>query len=419
MPPKQDLKEEIYHSKSIIRSYSKALFSNPNITKKNKDTFKEFLQHLEALGISTRRISIYLRMYNTVASKTKVEFHKIDEKEMKRVWAQIEGSGYAAWTIETYKKTLKVFFRWLYGLDSSDSLPPVIKWAKGSNPPSTIKKKDLLTQEEFEKLVNCTENRMLRTMLGCFWETAVRPGELLNVRLNDLAIDEDHITLTVRGKMEKKQGPRDVFVIKTKDMLLQYLEHHPHKKDRSCPLWIVTEGYKNVGKPATLRYLYSKIRQLAVRAGIEKRVTPYIIRHSRGTAFHLMYGSAIASKMLGHAPDSRMGKVYLHLDQQDVLAALRNGSKGASSSDLLKEHESRSTCPKCGHVNFFDRIICVKCGHQIKDDFRPKLSLDKETIRKLTMIVNMIEDDSEIMHRMESPEWQKKHAEKLAKRDKI
>jgi site-specific recombinase XerD len=82
-----------------------------------------------------------------------------------------------------------------------------------------------------------------------------------------------------------------------------------------------TENGWRADKPITAKVLWEACQQAAQRAGITKRVSPHLLRHSFAT--HLIENGAdlpTVQALLGHA-DLRATSIYLHLSQRHLKAA--------------------------------------------------------------------------------------------------
>ena len=76
---------------------------------------------------------------------------------------------------------------------------------------------------------------------------------------------------------------------------------------------------KNIAKKVNIKPRVDK------KGNKSSKVHAYLFRHSRGTALYKdrEIGEALAKKFMGHAPDSKMAAVYNHLNDEDVLDAIK------------------------------------------------------------------------------------------------
>ena len=125
----------------------------------------------------------------------------------------------------------------------------------------------------------------------------------------DLSKDE----FSIRGKGEKV---RIVFLSSSaKKAIEEYLKE---RKDMNEPLFIQYSSNKTEEGRLTPRSIERIVKQYAVVAGISKKVTPHIIRHSFATDL-LSNGADIRSVqiMLGHS-DISTTQIYTHITNKQL-----------------------------------------------------------------------------------------------------
>lgn len=84
----------------------------------------------------------------------------------------------------------------------------------------------------------------------------------------------------------------------------------------------VTESELKPGDPISTRYLQALVPRLAERAGIEKRVTPHVLRHTAATMTLRAHGDVRrVQAFLGHS-SVQTTQVYTHVDEADVAEAI-------------------------------------------------------------------------------------------------
>jgi len=430
-----DIKQAIYELESKYKRIIEILRKDKRILQKNKELFLDFADSCLAQGISKHRIIIYLRHLRNLAINSDMEFNKeMTRKDMERIMARVMNSKhYSDWSKETFKSTIKKYFRWLYNLDSGDPLPDVVKWIKGSSPPNRLTKDDLITQDEVQSMINATSNVMYKAMLSTLYEGALRPGELLSMHINDVIFEDSYVTIKIRGKMERKIGEREVYLVNSYDLLRAWIDQHPFKRFNH-PLWIVTTHQKIktergeedlYGKPISLRFLDKMIKDLAVKANVKtyvnkkgklvSKVYPYLFRHSRGTVLYKEIGEALAKKFMDHVPDSKMAKVYNHLNDEDVLEAIRQ-KHGLIEEENRKE--SSKICPRCRHSNSYGASLCSKCGMALSLNDAVNIMVrqeDKQT-EMIRNFVNLLESNPLIMQLLRDPKIIEKMIEERANR---
>ncbi|MFH1432606.1 MAG: site-specific integrase [archaeon] len=413
------IREDIYQEEHIYSRLKDAIEKNAEVLAEDKKLILDFDKTCSAKGLSIPRKMLYLKHLRILSKLKGKSFGQMDRQDMEGVMASImNNKRYSDWTKETFKIVLKVFYRWLYKKESSDSLPDVVKWIQGTRPPNKLNKDELITKEELQKIMDSTGNIMYKALLSVLYEGALRPGELLQMRMRDVIFEDSIARIKVTGKMKRKLGEREVYLAQSVDMLKSWMNCHPFKEQAGYPLWIVmkkslTKENETYGKPVSLRLLTKNIGYLANKAGIKKRIYPYLFRHSAATQYYAELGEALAKKFLGHSLDSKMSRVYCHLNEQDVLDAFKR-SRGIEKKE---EKQDTDRCHRCGHVNGYGAKICM-CGAPLnmRGALEQKAKAEEEKARfdRLVKFAGILERSPRIMKILEDPEFQKEQAELLA-----
>ena len=189
---------------------------------------------------------------------------------------------------------------------------------------------DLISGNELSRLLNApidklkrekgdkqAELRALRdkAMLELFFSTGLRLAELCSLN-RDLDLSKDEFS--IRGKGEKV---RVVFLSdNAKDAISKYLNK---RTDMDEPLFVQYSKNTSTGKAQdekrlTPRSIERIVKQYAINAGISKKVTPHILRHSFATDL-LENGADIRSVqvMLGHA-NIQTTQIYTHVTDKQL-----------------------------------------------------------------------------------------------------
>jgi site-specific recombinase XerD len=182
---------------------------------------------------------------------------------------------------------------------------------------------DLISTDELNRLLNApmtlpitdkkfdTAKKLRdKAILELFFSTGLRLSELCSLD-RDLDLSKDEFS--IRGKGEKV---RVVFLSDTaKNAIREYLKV---RKDLDEPMFI--QYSRNGGKSNRLtpRSIERTVKYYAIVAGISKKVTPHIIRHSFATDL-LSNGADIRSvqMMLGHA-NIATTQIYTHVTDKQL-----------------------------------------------------------------------------------------------------
>lgn len=182
---------------------------------------------------------------------------------------------------------------------------------------------DLISTDELSRLLKAplVENvtgkkddtlKVLRdkAILELFFSTGLRLSELCSLN-RDLDLSKDEFS--IRGKGEKV---RVVFLSNSaKDAIREYLKN---RKDLDEPMFIQYSRNSSKGNRLTPRSIERIVKYYAIKAGISKKVTPHVIRHSFATDL-LSNGADIRSvqMMLGHA-NIATTQIYTHITDKQL-----------------------------------------------------------------------------------------------------
>ncbi len=349
-----------------------------------------FIEHLASLGLSVPRLakyaahlSVILRLFGGK------ELDRVSREDVERAVAWINRQSYTDNTRRDLKLVLKKFIQYVKcGSCGRDApLPPEVSWIKiHAKNDSTVQPSDLLTQDQIKALLASAKNPRDKAMICVMIEAALRPGELLTMRVGNVEFRENYCIITVRGKTGIKRIP----LIVSHRPLLEWLEKHPRRSDIQAPLWLtLTENAG--GEAVSYWYMRKILRKAAKRAGISKRVWPYLLRHTTLTSLAKVLTEQRLSLLAGWVQGSRMPKRYVHFSGRDLEDAILeiHGLKPPTATDsILKIQE----CPRCGMKNQPENMRCSWCGMILDRRLAEKLAQEEHSLlEKLTQRVDRLE----------------------------
>ena len=168
----------------------------------------------------------------------------------------------------------------------------------------------ILSREEVARLIDASSGLFERTLLMVLYGTGMRRSEVARLKVAD--IDSQRMVLhVVNGKGGKD---RDLPLSPT---LLETLRAHWR--------WLKPQTYlfpsrlhRDCEQPITDKIVWRACSEAAKRAGIRKRVTPHLVRHSWAT--HLLEAGTdlrTIQLLLGHE-DLEVTARYLHLSEHHL-----------------------------------------------------------------------------------------------------
>jgi integrase/recombinase XerD len=168
----------------------------------------------------------------------------------------------------------------------------------------------ILSEEEVARLIESAITSYHRVILMTLYGTGLRREELCRLKVTD--IDSQRMVVHVRqGKGNKD---RDVTL---SPRLLEVLRDY--WKWRKPKTYLFPSLYhKQPEQPIDSKTVWYAVREAARRAGIQKKVSPHLLRHSWAT--HLLErGTDLKTiqVLLGHV-DLEATTIYLHLSQHHM-----------------------------------------------------------------------------------------------------
>jgi len=286
---------------------------------------REFLEHLEIeRGRSLKTVENYERYLDTFLLYAKKKNPKDISDDLireYRLWLnrkpvhKTKGGkteNLKKRTQNYYLIALRSFLKYLMKRNITSLSPERIELAKV--PERSL---DLITADELRRLLKAPEGETLvalrdKAMLELFFSTGLRVSELASLSRDiDLSRDE----FSVRGKGEKV---RVVFLSsEAKKSIEVYLKKRGDMEDALFVNVARNKG-KNEEKRLTARSIERIVKRYAIKAGISKKVTPHVIRHSFATDL-LQNGADLRSvqMLLGHA-NIATTQIYTHVTDKHL-----------------------------------------------------------------------------------------------------
>jgi len=161
-----------------------------------------------------------------------------------------------------------------------------------------------------------------RALLQMMADAGLRVSEAVNLRTLDLQQENGRINaITVR----RGKGAKDRTVFTTpqlSDKLLRWMDTREALGiGRGYVFTTIKHGE---GRQLTIRYVQQLVKRLTEKAGIEKQVTPHILRHTAATRKLRSTGNLrIVQEDLGHAR-LETTRIYTHVEDPERQAAAEN-----------------------------------------------------------------------------------------------
>ena len=217
-------------------------------------------------------------------------------------------------TTARYLSSIKSFFLYLETNNYIEKNPT----EKLSSVKRTRKLPAVLTFPEIEKILESPKTDDItglrdKAILETFYSSGLRVSELINLKINDLFMNDEVIRVLGKGSKERIVPIGSSAIKWIKEYLVRsrpYME----KKARSQNIVFLNKR----GTKLSRMWIWKIFNYYAKEAGITKEIHPHTFRHSFAT--HLLEGGAdlrAVQEMLGHA-DISTTQIYTHVDRNYI-----------------------------------------------------------------------------------------------------
>jgi integrase/recombinase XerC len=235
---------------------------------------------------------------------------KVDRQAFRRYLARLREAGTATASIGRKVSTIHTFYRFLAreGIVERDPLLGV------SSPKRERRLPEVLGKDQLTAIIEAADSDAPqglrdRAILELMYAAGLRLAEV--VGLDTTGVDVREQLVRVRGKGNKE---RVVIIGRPAAVTLQrYLREGRGKLARASEtaLFVNRDGQRLSG-----RSIQKIVRGHALKAGLDQRVFPHLLRHSFAT--HLLDGGAelrVVQELLGHA-SANTTQIYTHVTEE-------------------------------------------------------------------------------------------------------
>jgi site-specific recombinase XerD len=259
---------------------------------------KEFLDKLELKKYAYNTSRTYINHFEKF-----INFHKekeidsMDEQDIKQYLQHLIRQNVSDSYLNQAINSIKFYYEIVCGMPN--------RYYAIDRPRKKERLPEVLSLEEIRKIIDATSNIKHRCILSLLYSAGLRRGELINLKIKDIESKRMMVRVT-QGK-----GNKDRYTTLSentlKDLRKYYEDHQPKE--------YLFEGPN--GGPYSASSIRKILNKAAKLAGIQRRVTPHMLRHSFAT--HLMEnGTSIRhiQEFLGHK-SSKTTEIYTHVAIKD------------------------------------------------------------------------------------------------------
>lgn len=258
-------------------------FRNRIIPKGYKACPDEFLEKLELKRYAFNTAKTYITLFENFINRFKeIPINKLTEVEIRLYLKELHDKGRSNSYLHLVINSIKFYYEAVLNMPH--------RFYTIERPRIESKLPKVLSVEEAKLLINNTNNIKHRCIVSLLYSAGLRRSELINLKIED--IDSSRMLILVTHAKGNKDRYTLLSETTLKDLRIYFKQWKPKQ--------YLFEGLKG-GKYSPTSVL-TIVKTAAVKAGIKKRVTPHVLRHSFAT--HLLENNVdirYIQSLLGHS----------------------------------------------------------------------------------------------------------------------
>ena len=298
---------------------------------------------------------------------------------------QDNGAPYKQNTRRDFLLILKRFYRWLTANGFSFVSPDKINQIKApASDRMTKTAQMMLTEEEIRAMIEVCQSSRDRAIISTLYEGGFRCEEIGRLTWAQIKFDEYGAIINVD---EKTGRPRYIRLVAAKPYLIQWQNDYPLVVRPESLVFISVQKL-----PLSYAGVATQLKKISKRAGIQKRITPHIFRHSRiTTMIKKGYNESTVKKTMWGNINTTMFPTYLHLTDEDIdndVLAMQGITKRDVHRSVAMDAQE---CRNCRSINAPTHRFCESCGRPLNDDVQMSMERLKHDIEQTAEYRMMLE----------------------------
>ena len=334
-----------------------AIETDSTIPAPTKVAMGRYMDFMKARGLSDNTIAKNLYCISTflkaIGGK---DLMKLTKDDIMMAMGKVEGSAYSPKTKQNIKVSVKALYKHLLGED--EFYPPIIRWiSTGLKESKRVMPEDILTEEDVLKILDAGKTERDKALISMLFDSGVRVGELLNMKIKDVDLDSNPAHIVVTGKT----GMRRIPILFSVPYVADYLNKAKATRRPVDYLWERYGKWAPANKALDRAGVAIMLKMAAARAGIEKPINPHAWRHARATYYANRLTEQQLKMFFVWTGGSKMAATYVHLSGRD----LDNGvlqANGQKVQELQQPKLQAKVCPRCRTTNGAEMMYCGRCG---------------------------------------------------------
>ena len=278
---------------------------------KKDPLIQDFITHLKLeRSLSENTLSAYSSdIYKLKAFAGEVPLSQINYSLVSDFLKSLQTVGLSPRSLARIISGLKTFYKFLVSEQISSSNP-----LQTIDTPKLPKKlPDVLSHEEISSMLECIDFSKFsgerdKTIVMLLYGSGLRVSELVELKINNLYLDEGFIKVLGKGNKERLV-PVGAKTIRQLGYYFESYRMHISKNNTNNNVILNQKG-----NPLSRIFIFKIIKDLALKAGIQKNISPHTLRHSFATVL-IEAGADLRAvqQMLGHESITTT-EIYTHLD---------------------------------------------------------------------------------------------------------
>jgi len=250
----------------------------------------------------------------------KVSPQQVSPRQLQGFIGYVNELGMSAFSQARILSGIKGFYKYLMFEELIDKDPTALI----EGPKLGRKLPDTLEYHEIEKLLEAidlssTEGQRNRAMIEMLYSSGLRVSELVDLKRTNIYFDLGFLRVVGKGNKER--------LVPIGRDALKYLKIYLEEIRPLIPVQKEGEPFAFLnrrGKKLTRVMIFTIIKNLALKIGLKKNISPHTFRHSFAT--HLIEGGAdlrAVQEMLGHESITTT-EIYTHLDRDYLKQVIKD-----------------------------------------------------------------------------------------------
>lgn len=261
---------------------------------------EEYLLKLELKRYSNNTVRNYVSCFEVFINHySHVDPIDLNELDVRNYLQKLIQDGKSNSYVNLAVNSIKFFYEVVHGMPN--------RFYSIERPRKQKQLPNVISKEEVMRLMEHTNNIKHKCVVGLLYSSGLRRGELLNLLVTD--IDSKRMMVHIKNA----KGNKDRYSILSPSILKDLKEYYKAYR----PSNYLFEGSK--GGKYSVTSVLKLIDSAAVRAGIAKKVTPHMLRHSFAT--HLLENGTDLRHiqlLLGHS-STKTTEIYTHVANRSFM----------------------------------------------------------------------------------------------------